>query len=180
MYPIKLCHILVGEILRKTGRRRLTRTICDARFCRSTPKGKGRNSKLAERFGVSYGFVKKIRRQQLRHGKMEPVRHQPGRKPELDSGMQERLRGWLQEQPDLTLAELQDKLRREARLQVSRPSIWVVLRQKMGLRLKKSRSMPKSKTTPKSSNNARRGSRPSAKSKPHSGSSWMKPGSTPR
>lgn len=143
-------------------------------------QGQASEQQLAERFGVSYGFVKKIRRQQLGSGKMERVPHQPGRKPQLDRGMQERLRGWLQEQPDLTLAELQQRLRREARLQVSRPSIWVVLRKKMGLRLKKSRSMPKNKTTPRSSSNGRRGSRRWAKSQTGSGCSSMKPGSTPR
>lgn len=108
-----------------------------------------------ERFGVSYGFVKKIRRQQLRTGKMERVPYQPGRKPELAEPIRERLRGWLREQPDLTLAELQEKLLQQARLRVSRPSIWVVLRKKMGLRLKKNRSTRRNKRNRRFSSSGR-------------------------
>jgi len=66
---------------------------------------------LAERFWVSYGYVKKLRRQQLRHRQMERVRHQPGRKPKFTGPIRERLREWLKQQPDLTLAELAVGLR---------------------------------------------------------------------
>ncbi len=72
--------------------------------------------------------------------------------------MQERLRRWLQEQPDLTLAELQEKLRQEARLRVSQPSIWVVLRKKMGLRLQQSRCTHRTRSTRRSSSSGRRSS----------------------
>lgn len=126
-------------------------------------RGKVTEQQLAERFGVSYGFVKKIRRQQLRSGQMERVRHRPGRKPELGEPIRERLRSWLRQQPDLTLAELQEKLLEQAQLRVSRPSIWVVLRKKMGLRLKKSRSTPRSRRARRSSNNDRPSSRRSAR-----------------
>jgi transposase len=133
---------------------------------------------LAQRFDVSYGYVKKIRRQQLRHHQMERVVHHPGRKPKLIEPIRERLRGWLRQQPDLTLAELQEKLLEQAQLRVSQPSLWVVLRKKMGLRLKKSRSTPKNKTARGSSSSARPGSRKSARSKTGNGSSSTKPGST--
>ena len=98
---------------------------------------------LAGRFRVSYGYVKKLRRQQLRHGQMERVAHQPGRKPKFTEPIRERLREWLKQQPDLTLAELQEKLLEQAQLRVSQPSLWVVRRRKMGWRLKKSRSRPR-------------------------------------
>jgi transposase len=140
----------------------------------------GSEEALAERFGVSYGFVKKIRRQQLHTGKMEHTPYRPGRKPELDEAARERLRRWLREQPDLTLAELQEKLLVEARLRVSRPSIWVVLRKKMGLRLKKSRSTPRNKRTHRYSSSGKPSNRPSARSNPGNGCLSMKPGSTPR
>ncbi len=94
---------------------------------------------------------------------MERTRHHPGRKPVLTEPIRERLRSWLQQQPDLTLAELQEQLLRQARLRVSRPSLWVVLRKKMGLRLKKSRSTPKNKRTRGSSSSDRPGSRRSAR-----------------
>ena len=133
---------------------------------------------LAERFRVSYGYVKKLRRQQLRHQKMERVRHQPGRKPKFTEAIRERLRGWLKQQPDLTLAELQEKLLEHNQLRVSQPALWVVLRRKMGLRLKKSRCTRKNRKANRCSSSARRFSRKPARSKTGNGSSWMKPGST--
>jgi len=87
---------------------------------------------------------------------MERVAHPPGRKPKLSEPIRERLRVWLQQQPDLTLAELQEKLAEHARLHVAQPSLWVVLRQKMGLRLKKRRSTPKNRTASRFSSSARR------------------------
>jgi transposase len=105
----------------------------------------GTIAQTAARFGVSFGYVDKILGQYRRTGKMERIPHRPGRKPLLTPPIREQLRVWLKNQPDLTLAELQEKLRQGAQLRVSLPSLWVVLR-KMGLRLKKSRSMRRSKT----------------------------------
>lgn len=98
--------------------------------------GKGSLQQLAERFGVSYGYSKKIRQQQLRNHQMErkPQRY-PSQSP-LTEEKREQLKKWVRECPDLTLAELQARLRQEYRLGISLPPIWRVL-QKMGLRLKK-------------------------------------------
>ena len=126
--------------------------------------GEGNEPELAARFRVSYGYVKKIRRQQLRTGQVERVPHQPGRKPKFTEPVRERLRAWLRQQPDLTLAELQDKLREQARLEVSRPSLWAVL-QKMGLRLKKSRSTLASATPKPTSGGGKRSSKNSVASR---------------
>ena len=141
-------------------------------------QGEGTLEQLAGRFRVSYGYVKKLRQQQLGHRQMERVPHQPGRKPKFTGPIREQLRGWLKQQPDLTLAELQEKLLEHSQLRVSQPALWVVLRRKMGLRLKKSRSTPKSRKASRSSSSARRFGRRPAKSKTGSGSSSMKPGST--
>src|SRR5271157_2706904 len=59
-------------------------------------------------------------------------------------------------QPDLTLAELQERLEESAGVAVSVQHLWRVL-QKMGLRLKKSHSTHKSKTQSKSKPAARAG-----------------------
>jgi len=111
------------------------------RILEALERGEGTESELAARFRVSYGYVKKIRRQQLRTGTVVRVPHRPGRKPKFTELIRAQLRSWLKQQPDLTLAELQDKLREDAQLGVSRPSLWMVLK-KMGLRLKQSRSTP--------------------------------------
>lgn len=170
----------VWRVLRKPAMARAYSDDLRRKILEAYRRSEGTEAVLAERFGVSYGFVKKIRRQQLRTGQMERVGHAPGRKPRLIEPLRERLRNWLREQPDLTLAELQEKLLHQARLRVSRPSIWVVLRKKMGLRLKKSRSTPRNRRTRRSSSNGRPFSRGSAGSKTGNGCLWTKPGSTPR
>lgn len=110
---------------------------------------------IATRFRVSIGYVKKILRQYRRTGKMERIPHRPGRKPLLTPPIREQIRVWLKAQPDLTLVEMQEKLRQGEHLKVSLPSLWVVLKN-MGLRLKKSRSTRRNKTRRASNNNAKR------------------------
>jgi transposase len=115
----------------------------------------GTQAELARRFRVSLDYVRKIHRQWRQTGKMERVAHRPGRKPLFTEPIRDRLRGWLKQQPDLTLAEMQEKLGREAHLGVSVPSLWTVLR-KMDLRLKKSRSTPASATRKRIGNDGQR------------------------
>jgi len=134
------------------------------RILQAYARGEGTEAELAERFSVSFSYVKKIRSQQLRSGQMERVPHRPGRKPKFIEPVREHLRDWLRQQPDLTLAELQEKLREQVRLAVSLPSLWVVLR-KMGLRLKKSRSTPASGTGKRTGGGARNFWRSSAASR---------------
>src|SRR5690242_16333012 len=98
--------------------------------------GDGTLEELAEDFGVSYGYAKKIRQQQVRSGQMErPHRHYPPRSP-LNEPRQQKLQEWIRIQPDLTLAELQEKLQQECGLRISISPIWRVLNQ-LGLRFKK-------------------------------------------
>jgi len=114
---------------------------------------------LAEQFGVSYGYTKKIRRQQLQSGRVERVpqsRHGPVSRvtPEVE----EQLRQELQRQPDLTLQELAERLEQSRQLRLSRSRMWVVLG-RMGLRRKKNRSMRPSKTARKRSSGGKAGGR---------------------
>jgi len=100
---------------------------------------------LAERFLVSVGWAKKISAQRNRTGQAERVPYRPGRKPHAGPEAQQQVREWIEAKPDLTLAEIQAKLRSEASVTLSIPQIWYLLR-KMGLRLKKSHSTPASGT----------------------------------
>ena len=109
------------------------------RILQAYAQGEGTQAQLAQRFRVSLGYVEKVRGQQIRTGKMERDAHHPGRKPKFTEPIREQLRDWLRQQPDFTLAELQEKLAQAKQLRVSVPSLWAVLG-KMGLRLKKSRS----------------------------------------
>jgi transposase len=85
--------------------------------------------KLSVQFRVSWGYVKKIRAQQLRTGeKKRPVQLRHGPVSRMNPDVQAKLRGWLHEQPDLTEAELRERLA-ESGVQASKSRIGQVLRQ---------------------------------------------------
>lgn len=98
-------------------------------------------SELAERFGVSHGYTKKIRKQQLRTGRMEQPAYRAGRRSRVTTEIEAQLRSWVQEQPDLTLQELQERLQQSHSLYLSIGRLWWVLRQ-WKLRLKKNTPRP--------------------------------------
>jgi transposase len=110
-------------------------------------RGEGTLEQLAQRFSVSAAWAWKISAQRKRSGQMERVEQRRGGSRKVTAEVQQRLRSWVQGQPDLTLAELQQKLAKTHHLQVSIGRLWQVLRQ-MGLRLKKSHSTP-ANATPK-------------------------------
>lgn len=83
------------------------------RILQAYEQGEGSQPQLAQRFRVSVSYIEKIHCQWRRTGKMERIPHRPGRKPKFTEAIRERLRGWLQQRPDLTLAELQEKLLHE-------------------------------------------------------------------
>ncbi len=112
---------------------------------------------LGERFGVSWEYVRKIRKQQLRTGRMERVaqaRHGPVSR--VTAQVQGQLGDQLRAQPDLTLADLQRHLQKQMRVRLSRSLLGLWL-QRMGLRRKKNLSTPKSKTRKKDDGGAKRG-----------------------
>ena len=126
-------------------------------------RGEGTLPQLAERFCVSVGWAKKISAQRKRTGQAERVPHRPGRKLRTDPEAQQQVRAWLAVQPDLTLAEVQARLKSEAGVQISIPQVWFLLR-RLGLRLKKSHSTPRSGTARPTSGGAKSISRRSARS----------------
>jgi transposase len=112
---------------------------------------------VAERFGVSYGFSKKIRRQQLHTGQMERrAQSRYGPVSRVTAEIEEQLRAELRRQPDLTLAELGARLEQSRRLRLSKTRLGEVLT-RLGLRRKKNRSMRPSRTAQKAGSGGRRG-----------------------
>src|SRR5215472_15191963 len=102
--------------------------------------GRGSLRELARQFGVSWGYSKKIRAQQVRTGQRErPQQLQHGPASQLTPAVEQQLRSALRQQPDLTLAELQQRLAERAGVSISRSQLWVWL-QRLGLRYKKNRS----------------------------------------
>jgi len=106
-------------------------------------QGEGTLEELASRFLVSVGWAKKISAARNRTGQSERVPHKPGRKPHAGVEAKKQVKAWFVQQPDLTLAEVQQKLLDQAGISLSLPQVWKLLR-KLGLRLKKSRSTPPS------------------------------------
>jgi transposase len=102
--------------------------------------GKGTLRGLAERFEVSYGWVKKIHAAELGTGSRRRVAQR--RRPSAIDG--ERVRGLLAAKPDIVLRELQQAML-EGGQRVSIAQLARVLKQ-LGLVLKKSHSTPPSAT----------------------------------
>ncbi|MGH3850856.1 MAG: hypothetical protein ACRDRT_14340 [Pseudonocardiaceae bacterium] len=117
-------------------------------------EGESSLEEMAAVFQVSVGWAKKISVQRNRTGQAERVPHRPGRKPHAGVEAQRQVTAWIGAQPDLTLAEIQGKLKSESRVALSLPQIWKLLR-KLSLRLKKSRSTPASGTRKKIASGAK-------------------------
>lgn len=119
--------------------------------------GRGTLQELAAQFGVSWGYSKKIRGQQLRTGRMErPPQGRHGPVSQVGSGVQQQLRSAVRQRPDVTLAELQPQVEKATQLRLSRSLVWLWLR-RLGLRHKKNRSTPRSRTRARTSGGAKRG-----------------------
>ena len=112
---------------------------------------------LAEQFGVSYGYTKKIRRQQLQSGRVErPQQARYGPVSRVTAEIEDELRRALRWQPDLTLQELAEWLEQSRKLRLSRTRLWEVLK-RLGLRRKKNPFTPASRTARRRSSGARPG-----------------------
>ena len=134
------------------------------KFLEAYQRGDGSLSSLAGRFGVSLGWAEKIWRTMRQTGLMErPQGSKRGPVSKVTPEVQARLRGWVQEQPDLTLEELRKRLAQQVRLPISVSRLWTVLAE-MGLRLKKSRSTPPNKTALRASSSAAYGAQRRARS----------------
>ena len=124
-------------------------------------QGEGSLPTLAIRFLVSVGWAKKVSAARNRTGQAERVPHQPGRKARAGVEAQQQVIAWVAEQPDLTLAEIQQKLKSEAAVVLSLSRVGALVN-KLGLRLKKSRSMPPNATPKPTKSGAKSLSRKSA------------------
>jgi len=124
--------------------------------------GKGTLQELAERFGVSYGWVAKIHAVELRtKSRLRPVQKSRGRPSRIDDDLVRRL---VRQRPDIVLRELQQRLL-ESGTTVSIAHLARVLN-RLGLRLKKSRSTPPSATPKPTSGSAKHSLRRSSRSRP--------------
>ena len=113
-----------------------------AKLLRAYAAGRGSLEELGSQFGVSYGYTKKIRAQQLETGVVErpgQLRHGPA--GHLTEEIKQYLRAVVAKQADVTLAELREQLRTAHRVQISQSRLWYWLRG-LGLRHKKNAARP--------------------------------------
>lgn len=104
--------------------------------------GRGSLPDLAEQFGVSWGFSKKIRGQQLRTGQKErPIQRRHGPVSCVTEQVQQQLRTEMQQQPDRTLDELRQRIHKQNGVWLSKSLIGLWLK-RLGLRYKKNAARP--------------------------------------
>ena len=71
--------------------------------------GRGSQARIARQFGVSPAWIGKLLQRRRQRGEYGPLMTQRGRKPVFTGQLRERLEKRVQEQPDVTLAELRDR-----------------------------------------------------------------------
>lgn len=86
-------------------------------------KGNSSLAEVAEQFNVGQTFVKKMLRQHRETGSVALLAHGGGRQAALSEKEHRLLRQKVKEQPDISLAELQEHLAAKAGLMVSVPTI---------------------------------------------------------
>ena len=121
------------------------------KFLQAYEQGKGTLGELAEQFGVSEGWAKKISATRTRTGRMERPPWRRGPVSRVTVTVQEWMGEQIRKQPDLTLRELQAQLQAVQGVGLSIGRLWLALRQ-MGLRLKKSHSILEVDKSPQNAN----------------------------
>ena len=92
---------------------------------------------LAKRLHVSVGWAKKVSATFRRSGSWaRPPAGPRGRRSKFTADIRRQVCEWIEEQPDLSLHELQSRLRGELGLTASIGRLWSLLRE-LGLRVKK-------------------------------------------
>ena len=129
------------------------------KFLQAYEQGQGTLGELAEQFGVSEGWAKKISATRTRTGQIDRPPWRRGPVSRVTAAVQTWLKEQIRQQPDLTLMELQEQLQASQGVRLSIGRMWLALQQ-MGLRLKKSHSTPRNKTPRKRSSAGKRGGKP--------------------
>ncbi|MGH9879657.1 MAG: helix-turn-helix domain-containing protein, partial [Nitrososphaerales archaeon] len=79
---------------------------------------------IAEIFGVTERYIYKLLRQRRERGDVEPKGHSGGAKAKLDEEKLDVLTHIVSEQPDATLEELRQELKKKTRVSVSISTVW--------------------------------------------------------
>jgi transposase len=112
-----------------------------------------RTKQIATNLRISPAYCRRVKQHRGR-----PRPKNGGGRPKLNQAACQRLCAFVQNTPDATLAELQQRILDELQIRLSSGALWNTLR-RLKLTLKKSRSSPPSRTGRTSSQRGRRSSR---------------------
>ena len=93
---------------------------------------------VAERFEVSPSFIKKMLAQKRSSGDLKPIGHRGGQRKRLSEKDRKWLLKTVLEEPDMALADLQERLDNEKQIKVSVPTLSRELR---GLNLRRKKNL---------------------------------------
>lgn len=96
----------------------------------------GSQRELAKRFKVSLSFVRDLMRHYREQKTVQPKPHGGGAVAKLGVAEQSLIAQWLQQQPDLLLRELCERIEQERSIKVGISTMWRTLEQ-MGISIKK-------------------------------------------
>ena len=111
------------------------------RVVRACDERRGTRQQIAETFGVSTAWIRRLLQRRRETGSFAVKPHAGGPAPKMDAGRRDRLLVLLSEQPDATLAELRDRLGAAVHLSTVARALT-----RLGLTVKKKSSGPPSRT----------------------------------
>lgn len=149
------------------------------RICAACDDGLDTCEEVADCFGVSRSFVQKLLRRRRELGSIAPRPRGRGRKPVIGAVDQRRLRVWVKQKPDTTLAEFCRRLAQASGRAVSVPTMCRAMKA-LRLPLKKRRCTPANETPRVCGRCAGTSRSGPPLSIPQSWFSWTRAGSTPR
>jgi transposase len=145
------------------------------RVVRACDEGRGTRPQIADFFGVSTAWIRRLLQRRRETGSFAARPHAGGSKPKLDGNQREQLVVLVVERPDATLAELRDRLGAFVH-----PSTIHRALARLGLTLKKKSCKPPSRTAPTSGTSAPAGGAGSPASTRGGSSSSTRSGRTRR
>ena len=114
------------------------------RVVRACDQRRGTHREIAEWFGVSERWVRGLLRRRREAGSIEPKPHGGGRRPKFEGESLERLKGWVDQQPDAKLEELLERSGVDASIMAVQRAL-----KREGYTRKKRRATPPSRSGPR-------------------------------
>lgn len=115
------------------------------RIVDAAERGVATRSEIASLFGVHESFIYKMLRQKRKCGNIAPLPHGGGAEAKLNEDHLMILTDLVAQAPDVTLEELRAQIKKQARVEVSLPTIWRAL-DALGLSRKKVSSGSRSRS----------------------------------